>query len=71
MMTNRENALAVLNYRPYEHLPLVAFGYWNETVEKWAQEGHITREEAQDYIDHGDNSQGDLSIMAKLGFDLN
>ena len=70
MMTNRENALAVLNYRPYERLPLVAFGYWDETVTKWADEGHITRDEAQDYIRHGDNSEGDRSIMAKLGFDF-
>ena len=41
-MTNRENTLAILRYQPYERMPVVAFGYWNETVEKWANEGHIT-----------------------------
>lgn len=70
-MTNRENALAVLNYQPYEKMPVVSFGYWAETVDKWADEGHITREEAEDYKIHGDNSAGDQSIMKKLGFDFN
>ncbi|HPU59216.1 MAG TPA: hypothetical protein PLG48_06880 [Candidatus Avimonas sp.] len=34
-MTLRENVLAILNYQPYEKLPVVSFGYWNETVEIW------------------------------------
>lgn len=33
-MTFRENTLAVLNYQPYEKMPVVSFGYWAETVEK-------------------------------------
>ena len=49
-MTNRENTLAILRYEPYERLPLVSFGYWSETVEKWAAQGHISREEADDYV---------------------
>ena len=47
-MTNRENTLAILRYEPYERLPLVSFGYWSETVEKWAAQGHITHDEADD-----------------------
>ena len=70
-MTHRENAMAILHYQPYERMPLVAFGYWNETVLKWAEEGHITREEALDYNSHGDNGWGDRQIMKKLGFDFN
>ena len=42
-MNNRENALAILRYQSYERMPVVAFGYWHETLQKWAEEGHITR----------------------------
>ena len=70
-MTFRDNAMAVLRYQKYDKLPVVSFGYWGETVQKWADEGHITREEADDYCRHGDNGWGDRSIMKKLGFDFN
>lgn len=70
-MTNRENVLAILNYQPYERMPIVSFGYWDETVDKWAEEGHITKEQAESYKRYGDNSKGDQEIMAKLGFDFN
>lgn len=70
-MTNRENALAILHYQPYERMPVVAFGFWPETLEKWADEGYITREEAEDYARHGDNGEEDRSVMRKLGFDFN
>ena len=70
-MTSRENAMAILRYQPYERMPIVAFGFWAETVQKWADEGHITQEEADDYIRFGDNGKGDKSIMEKLGFDFN
>ena len=71
MMTHRENALAVLRYERYERMPLVSFGYWSETVEKWAAQGHIAPEEAEDYLRTGDNGWGDRQIMARLGFDYN
>ena len=70
-MTHRENALAVLRYERYERMPLVSFGYWEETVEKWAAQGHITPEEALDYRRTGDNGWGDRQILAKLGYDFN
>ena len=70
-MTFRENILAILHYKPYDRLPVVSFGYWAETVQKWAMEGHITQAEAEDYIRSGDNGAGDNSIMRKLGFDFN
>ena len=57
-MNNRENTMAVLTYQDYTRIPVVSFGYWAETVLKWAQEGYISREEARDYIDSGDNSGG-------------
>ena len=70
-MTFRENTDAILHYRAYDAMPLVSFGYWDETVDKWAAQGHITQEEALDYKRTGDNGWGDRKIMEKLGFDFN
>lgn len=70
-MTFRENAMAILHYQPYEKMPVVSFGFWGQTVDKWAKEGHITQEEADSYKKGGDNSIGDRMIMDKLGFDFN
>lgn len=70
-MNCRENANAVLHYEAYDRMPVVSFGYWEETVDKWARQGHITREEADSYIRTGDNGWGDRRIMDRLGFDFN
>lgn len=70
-MTNRERVHAILHYKDYDRMPVVAFGYWAETVEKWCNEGYITREECDGYNTRGDNSDADFSIMKKLGFDFN
>jgi len=67
-MTNRERVNAILHYQPADRVPVVAFGYWNETLQKWANEGHITQEQCDQYWD---NSPADKEIMAKLGFDFN
>ena len=70
-MNYRENVNAILHYQPFEKMPIVSFGYWGETVQKWAEKGHITREEADGYCRYGDNSEADRSIMKRLGFDFN
>ena len=67
-MTNRERVKAILHYQPVDRVPVVAFGYWNETLQKWAREGHITQEQCDGYYD---NSPADNEIMQKLGFDFN
>lgn len=67
-MNHRQRALAVLNYQPYDRLPLVHFGYWDETLRKWAREGHITKQQADDWQD---SNYIDREISAKLGFDFN
>ena len=67
-MNHRERTLALLRYQPYDRLPIVHFGYWNETLAKWADEGHLTPEEAKGYADGNEFDQG---IAAKLGFDFN
>ncbi len=68
MMTHRQRTQAVLNYQPYDRLPLVHFGFWRETLEKWRAEGHVTAEEAAGWED---GNRFDRSISAKLGFDFN
>jgi len=40
-MNHTEATLAILNYQPSDHLPVVHFGWWKETLEKWVQEGHL------------------------------
>ena len=70
-MTERENILAILRYQPYERMPVVSFGYWPETLRKWAEEGHISAGEAEGYARCGDNSEADFAIMRRLGFDFN
>ncbi len=59
-MTNRENALAILNYKNYGKVPVVHFGYWDETLEKWADEGHIPQNKVKDWD----------WVSGELGFDF-
>jgi len=66
-MTHRERALAVLRYQPYDRLPIVHFGYWRETLDKWVAEGHLTRNEADAW---GDGNPGDAVLSEKFGFDF-
>jgi len=49
-MTNREKFLSVINYESNAQMPLVHFGYWNETVDKWKNEGHINNDDSWDII---------------------
>jgi uroporphyrinogen decarboxylase len=67
-MNNRQRAMAVLHYEDYDRLPLVHFGFWRETLEKWAREGHLSEAEA---LAWHDGSPADTVISAKLGFDFN
>ena len=67
-MNNRQRALAILNYQPYDRIPVVHFGFWDETLQKWADQGHITQAEAANWKD---GNPADVSITQKLGFDFN
>ena len=40
-MNPTEMAIRILHYQPVERVPVVHFGYWNETLQKWATEGQI------------------------------
>ncbi len=70
-MNNRERTNAILHYESYDAMPVVAFGYWNETLDKWAREGYIAREDAELYAREGDLSAADRRVMDELGFDFN
>jgi len=70
-MNIRENVNAILHYEKYDRMPIVAFGFWSETVDKWAAEGHITEDERMGYHSGGDGSALTQSILKKLGFDYN
>lgn len=67
-MTNRQRFNAVLNYEDYDALPVVHFGYWPQTLEKWVAEGHLTADEIAGY---DDNTEADRTVGKKLGFDFN
>lgn len=67
-MNNRSRTLAILNYRTYDRLPIVHFGFWRQTLEKWAAEGHLSAEAA---LGWQDNNSFDSLISNLLGFDYN
>ncbi len=67
-MTDRECALAVLRYQPCDRLPVVHFGFWTETLEKWRREGHLAVDDLRNYAD---GSSAERAIERKLGFDFN
>ena len=47
-MTNRERVKAILHYQPVDRVPVVAFGYWNETLESGRGKGILRRRSAMD-----------------------
>ena len=70
-MNHRERAMAVLNYQVYDYLPIVHFGFWNETLDLWAGQGHITPALAQGWGDGNwaaewlaDNPGSELAVLA-------
>ncbi len=67
-MTNRDRMLAILNYQKYDRMPVVHFGFWPETLAKWALEGHISKKNAKPVVD---GSVEEKEISKKLGFDFN
>lgn len=67
-MNNRERVQAIMNYEDYDRMPIVHFGFWYETLEKWVEEGHLTSEQIENYHD---GSVAQKEIINKLGFDMN
>lgn len=67
-VTNRERILAVLNYEPYDRLPIVHFGFLAETLARWRDEGHLTDEQSQAACS-GDQDVALEELTERLGFD--
>ncbi len=67
-MNNRQRVKAIMNYESYDRLPLVHFGYWRETLDKWASEGHLKKE---DYEGYNEGNEVDRALSEKVGFDFN
>jgi uroporphyrinogen decarboxylase len=67
-MVKKLGDMNLLNYEKYDRLPVVHFGYWEETLEKWCLEGHLTREEIDGL---GDGNEKDRRVGDKIGFDFN
>ncbi|MBR5520156.1 MAG: hypothetical protein IKU55_05510 [Clostridia bacterium] len=66
-MTHRERVRAVLHDQAYDRMPLVHFGFWDETYRKFAQEGHITES-----LDENGQPDGfsEREVAEQLGFDF-
>lgn len=64
-MNHRERVKSILHYETVDRVPVAHFGFWNETLEKWHHEGHLTEAESRT------GQEGCLSINQKLGFDFN
>jgi len=51
-----------LNYTAYDRLPIIHFGFWGETLQKWQREGHLSAEDLAE--------GGRTAALTKMGFDL-
>ena len=67
-MNNRQRVNAILRYEDYDRMPVVRFGFWKETLDKWVEQGHVTREQADGWAC---GNTYDVQIGEKLGFDFN
>ena len=72
-MNVREKFLKVMHHKTVSEFPDLEFGYWDETIQNWIQEGHLPAdllEDAQDGIGERfrDNSKHKL-VERHLGFE--
>ena len=52
-MNNRQRFNAILHYQPVDRCPVVDFGFWDETIVVWHQQGlpeEIGMAEVRDYL---------------------
>lgn len=67
-MTNRERAMNILHFKSVDRFPAVHFGYWDELLYEWAEQGHIPLELAENWAD---GNTADREINKILGWDFN
>lgn len=66
-MTNRQRAMAILNYKSADRMPVVHFGYWGETLQKWVSEGYLKQSDIDGVYD---GSPADKALDAIIGWDF-
>lgn len=67
-MTNKERAMNILHYKDVDRMPAVHFGYWNELLEEWEQQGKIPQGTSERW---GDSNQVDRELDKLIGWDFN
>lgn len=60
--------MAILHYQNVDRIPVVHFGYWGETLQKWVKQGHLKPEEVKGC---GDGNAVDEALNRRIGFDFN
>ena len=70
-MNHRERVKAILHYENYDVMPIVHFGFWQETLEKWMREGHLSFSPEELTAVLKDGSEAESALSKKLGFDFN
>ena len=66
-MTNRERCMNLLHYKPVDRLPAVHFGYWQELLIEWAEQGKISKDLAEARIRRNADAEKELNRL--LGWD--
>ncbi len=66
-MTNRERALNILRYKKVDRMCAVHFGYWNQLLDEWAEQGKISQEIAHAW---GRDHEADIELDKILGWDF-
>ena len=67
-MTNRERAMNLLHFKSVDRLPAVHFGYWDELLVEWAEQGKIPKRLAEK---NRDGSPEDEELDRLIGWDFN
>ena len=70
-MNHRTRVKAILHYEQYDRIPVVHFGFWPETIEKWVCEGHLSLSSGEIRASTVDGSVAEARVAEKLGFDFN
>lgn len=67
-MTNRERAMNILHFKSVDRMPAVHFGYWEELLEEWVEQGHIPKDILEGYAD---GNEKDRELDKIIGWDFN
>ena len=66
-MNARERCLNILHYKSADRMPAVHFGYWQQLLDEWAAQGHISAELAKKAGADGSDAQKELDKI--IGWD--